>query len=273
LALIKRLDHMILCGRDRQEWVPLIERVLGLEVGRSREGDEWGFSNAEFNIGDGFLGLVEPTGQDSPLDRFLARHPEGFYGVSVDVGNLIDAAEFLEGQEVRYRKAMRDDQVALLWVPPSATGGVLYQLTAPVPVAQGANPEYTGFSRVVVAVENLDSAQASYRRCFGLEQTGEVVNPRLGFTGVELDIPGAPGGDSIVLAAATDSGGPLASHLSSAGPGIFQFTIDVRDLDAELRRLADTEVPIVTDTGGNSTVAWIDPAALRGVRVELRTAP
>src|SRR5262245_9364036 len=96
LALIKRLDHMILCGRDRTEWVLLVERVLGLQVGGSREGDEWGFSNAEFNIGDGFLGLVEPTGEDSPLHRFLVRYPEGFYAVSVDVGNLDEAAAFLD---------------------------------------------------------------------------------------------------------------------------------------------------------------------------------
>jgi hypothetical protein len=272
MALIKRLDHMILCGRDRKEWVPLIERVLGLEVGRSREGDEWGFSNAEFNIGDGFLGLVEPTGESSPLDRFLARHPEGFYAVSIDVGNLIEAAAFLDNQGVRFRKALRDDHIALLWVPPLATGGVLYQLTAPVPVAQGANPEYLGFSRVVVAVENLDSALVSYRRCFGLVQTGELVSPQLGFAGAELDIPGASGGDSIVLAAATDSGGPLAASLSSAGPGIFQFTIDVRDLDAELRRLAASEVAVVADGGESSTIGWIDPAALRGIRVELRQA-
>jgi len=272
MALIKRLDHMILCARDRQQWIPPIERVLGLQVGRSREGDQWGFSNAEFNIGDGFLGLVEPTGENSPLDRFLARRPEGFYAVSIDVGNLTEAAAFLDDREVRYREAMRDDRVALLWVPPAATDGVLYQLTAPVAPAAGANPEYLGFSRVVLAVDNLDSALASYRRCFALEQRDEIASPTLGFAGAELTIPGAPGGDSIVLAVATDSTGPFAAHWSTTGPGIFQFTIDVRDLDAELRRLAAREVAVVTDNVETLGTAWIDPAALRGVRVELRQA-
>ena len=190
--------------------------------------------------------------------------------MSVDVGNLTDAAVFLGDRQVRYREAMRQDQVALLWVPPSATDGVLYQLTTRVPPAQGANPEYLGVSRVVVAVDNLDSALAAYRRCFGLEQTGEMVSDRLGFSGAELHIPDAPGSDSIVLAVATNSSGPFADRLSSDGPGIFQFTIDVRDLSAELRRLADSEVPVVTEGGQPPTMAWIDPAALRGVRVELR---
>jgi catechol 2,3-dioxygenase-like lactoylglutathione lyase family enzyme len=272
MALIKRLDHMILCARDRKEWVPLIESVLGLRVGRSREGDEWGFSNAEFNIGDGFLGLVEPTGEDSPLDRFLQKFQEGFYAVSVDVGNLTDAAEFLDNQQVRYRKARRDGHVALLWLPASVTGGVVYQLTAPVPLAQGANLEYMGFSRVVVAVDDLDSALTAYRRCFGLEQTSEIVSAQLGFAGADLAITESTGRDSMVLAVPTNSSGPFASRSSSAGLVIFQFTIDVRDLDAELRRLADNEVAVVTDDRESPTLAWIDPHALHGVRVELRQA-
>jgi len=250
---------MILCARDRKDWVPLVERVLGLQVGRSREGDEWGFSDAEFNIGDGFLGLVEPTGDDSPLHRFLARFPEGFYGVSVDVGSLTEAAAFLDDQNVRYRKAMRDDHVALLWVPASVTGGVVYQLTAPLPVAQGANPEYLGFARVVIAVDRLDSALAAYRHCFGLEQTGDVVNAHLGFVGAELAIPGASGGDSIILAVASDSDGPFASRRASTGPGIFQFTIDVRDLDAELGRLPPTRWRLPRPSG--RTRGW--PGSIR----------
>jgi hypothetical protein len=272
MALIRRLDHIIVCGRDRKEWVPLIEQVLGLRVGRSREGDEWGFSNAEFDIGDGFFGLVEPAGEGSQLHQFLQRRAEGFYAVSVDVGDLTEAAAFLDEQQVRYRKAMRDNEVGLLWLPPSPTGGVVYQLTSGVPLARGANPEYLGFSRVVVAVDDLASGVSRYQQCFGLQQTGEVANATLGFRGCELAIPGADGGDTIVLAVPSDPDSSFATQWSRSGPGIYQFSIDVRDMDAELRRLADNAVPVLTDRAENPTTAWIDPSALRGVRVELRQA-
>jgi catechol 2,3-dioxygenase-like lactoylglutathione lyase family enzyme len=277
LALVRRLDHVILCGRDRTEWVPRIERVLGLRPRRSREADAWGFSNAEFDIGAGFLGLVEPAGADSQLHRFLARFPEGFYAMSVAVGDLGEAAEFLSSRGVPSRTATRDGQVSLLWVPPSATEGVLYQLTQGSPVQAGTNPEYVGLSSLVVAVEDLDAGVAAYQRCFGLDEATPVSDDRLGYQGVALSVPGAGLGDTIVVAipsgsgGAGGSGGALAAQLAARGPGIFQFTIAVRDLRAELARLAAAGVATTLDGSPEAPVAaWIDPEALRGVRVELR---
>jgi len=271
MALIRRLDHMILCGRDRHEWVPLIEKVLGLRPGRSREGDQWGFSNAEFNIGDGFLGLVEPAGDTSQLHRFLARYPEGYYAVSVDVGDLAAAAAFLEARDVPFRRAMRGEEVGLLWVPPSATEGVLYQLTPRVPPEPGHNPEYLGFSGVMLAVDGLDSAVAAYGRCFDLVETRPVEFGRLGCRGYELPIPDATGGDSITLVVPTTDDSPVAAHLKQRGPGIFQWTIDVRDLRADLARLDEQGVGYeVAQSASSPGLAWIDPGAFKGVRVELR---
>ena len=80
-TLPRRIDHPIVCVRHRSDWIPVIERVLGLSPRVQREGDEWGFSNAEFDIGDGFLGVVEPDGETSQLQRFLDRYGEGFYAL------------------------------------------------------------------------------------------------------------------------------------------------------------------------------------------------
>ena len=282
MALIRSLDHVILCGRDRAEWVPRIERVLGLRPRRSREADAWGFSNAEFDIGDGFLGLVEPAGEDSQLHRFLARFPEGFYAMSVAVGDLAEAAELLSSRGVPFRTAMRDGRVSLLWVPPSATEGVLYQLTQGSPIEAGTNPEYLGLSSLVVAVADLDAGVAAYQRCFGLDEATPVSDDRLGYRGMALSIPGASLGDTIVVAVPSGSAGSagsggsgraLAAQLAARGPGIFQFTIAVRDLRAELARLDAAGVATTRDGSPEAPVAaWIDPEALQGVRVELRAA-
>lgn len=269
MALIRRLDHVILCGGDRREWVPLIDRVLDLRPRRSREGDEWGFSNAEFDIGDGFLGLVEPAGESSQLHRFLARFAEGFYAMSVDVGDLEEAAAFLKDRGVSFRTAMRGDQVGLLWVPPSATEGVLYQLTPTGEVAPGTNAHYVGISSIVVAVDDVGAAVAAHSRCFGLDGSRSVGDDRLAYRGAELSIPGSALGDTIVLVAPTDPNGPVGVKLRERGPGIFQFTIDVSDLAPELERLSKAGVGVVE---ASSRLARIDPGALRGVRVELRQA-
>jgi catechol 2,3-dioxygenase-like lactoylglutathione lyase family enzyme len=270
LALVRRLDHVILCGRDLREWVPLIERVLGLKPARGLEGDDWGFSNAEFDVGDGFIGLVEPAGEDSQLHRFLARFPEGFYGMSVDVGEIGSAVASLRARNIPCREARRDGRVSQLWLAPATTGGMLYQLTAPLPQVQGANPGYAGISRVVVLVEDLDRSLEFYQSCFGLERSRSVYDRRLGGRGAELPIPGSELGDSIVLLT-PDGDGPAAAQLAARGPGMLQFTIEVRDLGAEISRLQAVGVGAAVDRRGDSPgLAWIDPDALRGVRVELR---
>jgi hypothetical protein len=274
LALVRRLDHVILCGRDLREWIPLIERVLALQPARGLEGDDWGFSNAEFDVGDGFIGLVEPSGAESQLHRFLARFPEGFYGMSVDVGDIRSAGAFLRARGVPFREAMRNGQVSQLWLAPATTGGLLYQLTAPLPEVQGANPEYLGISRVVVLVTDLEESAATYRRCFELEPGRSWQDDRLGGRGVELPIPGSALGDSIVLMEPAGAG-PAAAQLAERGPGLLEFTIEVRSLEVEVRRLQEAGVGVTL--GGvrpadSPARAWIDPDALRGVRVELRQA-
>jgi catechol 2,3-dioxygenase-like lactoylglutathione lyase family enzyme len=272
MATARRIDHPIVCVRDRKRWVPVIESVLGLSPGRAREGDEWGFSNAEIEIGDGFLGVVEPAGKDSQLHRFLERQGEGFYGLSVDVGDLSRAAGEFTARGVPFREARRDGEIALLWVPPRATGGVLYQITSGTPVVQGTNPSYAGVSSVMIAVDDLEDAQATYRQVFALDGPTPVADTELGYRGVTLEM--TPGGDRLVLAAPSDPGGPLAAHLGRHGPGLFQFTIDVRDLGAELTRLASGGVGYSEPaTSGGRRVARIDPAALLGLRVELAEVP
>lgn len=267
--LIRRIDHPILCVRDRGKWVPLIEKVLGIRPSHQREGDEWGFSNAEIAVGDGFIGVVEPSGPESQLHRFLAKNPEGFYACSVDVGDLEKAAALFDERGVPYRVARRGDEIALLWVPPSATHGVLYQISRGMEQHRGANPGYAGIGQIVIAVHDLATAVETYRRVFDFDAPSEVRSEHLGYQGAVLQA-GQPS-DTIVLAQSTDPDGPVGLHLAARGEGLFQLTIDVTDLPAEMARLAASGVGVAQGAAADGRrLAWIDPDALLGVRVELR---
>jgi 4-hydroxyphenylpyruvate dioxygenase-like putative hemolysin len=271
-TLPRRIDHPIVCVRHRSEWVPRLDRVLALSPRRQREGDEWGFSNAELDIGDGFLGVVEPVGATSQLHRFLESHGEGFYALSIDVGDLGQAAQFLRDRDVPFREAHRDGAVALLWIPPRATGGVLFQVTSGIDPHPGTNPLYRGVSEATIAVEDLDTAVATYQRALGFASPTEVTDGRLGYRGAALVMPAS--GDRLVLAESTDDAKPLGHHVVTHGPGIFGFTIDVTDLAAELARLSAAGVTAhVEESDGHPTRAEIDPGALAGLRVSLRPVP
>ncbi|HEY3941360.1 MAG TPA: VOC family protein [Acidimicrobiales bacterium] len=269
MSIIHRLDHVIVAVADRSQWLPVIERVLGLTPGRMLEGSGAGaaaFSNAEFAIGDGFLGVVEPAGPASQLHRFLERSGDGFYAISIDVGDVGAATAALDAAAVDHR----GQPGALVWAGPRRTHGVLYQVIGGMLLGAGANPNYLGLARFTVVVEDLAEATATYRAAFGLPDGPAVVDEPRSTRGRRLPIPGA-GLDQHVLLVQPTGAGPVARHLLERGEGIWSFGIAVSDLAAEMERLEALDVAVDVDPGvpGRAT---IDPGALRGLRVELLQA-
>jgi hypothetical protein len=269
MALIKRLDHIIVAVRDRQQWIPTIQRVLALEPGRMLEGageGASGFGNAEFAIGDGFLGVVEPAGEASQLHRFLDRSGDGFYAMSIDVGDVPAATASFESTGARYQSA---NALSLTWLGPRGTHGVLYQVIGGMLLGPGTNPRYLGVSTMTIVVADLDTAVADYRTTFGFGAPTPVTNDRFGYRGAVLAIEGSTLDDTIVLAQPVAGDTPTGRHLAERGEGIFSFGITVDDLAGELARLASIDVGVEVDELAGATHAHIDPVALKGLRVEL----
>jgi methylmalonyl-CoA/ethylmalonyl-CoA epimerase len=269
--LIKRIDHPIICVRERGPMVAAFKRVLELEPLHAREGDEWGFSNAEIAVGDGLVGVVEPAGADSQLSRFLAAQGDGFYAMAVDVGGLpglTAAAAHFAAAGVPAREAKRDGETRLLWVPPKAACGVLYQVTPGMEQLPATNPLYVGISEYLVAVTDAQAAVDTYRRVFGFETATPVDDAGLGAKGFRLPIPGSALKESVTLAQPSSPDGALGRHLVARGEGLFQFTIAVEDLAAEVARLRGAGIRFTT----HGDRVRIDPAELLGIRIELAPA-
>jgi hypothetical protein len=268
--LIRRLDHVIVAVSDRQGWIPAIERVLGLAPGRMLEASGEGagaFSNAEFAIGDGFLGVVEPSGPASQLRRFVDRSGDGFYGMSIDVGDVQRATEAFDALGVDYRGRAG---AGLVWAGPRRTHGVLYQVIDGMLLGQGANPRFRGLARMVVVVRDLERAVEDYQAIFGFGEPVAMSDDPLGSTGARLMLEDSPLVQHIVLAQPTDERSAVGHHLASRGEGIFSFGIAVSDLPGEIARLSGLGVQL--DTAENRPVA-IAPQALRGLRVDLLPSP
>jgi hypothetical protein len=271
--LIRRIDHPIICVRERKPWVEAFRRVLDLEPLHAREGDEWGFSNAEIAVGDGFVGVVEPAGEGSLLDGFLARYGEGYYALSVDVGDLKAAGDHFARIGVPFREAKRAGETRLLWPSPKATGQVLFQVSPGMQIEPGTNPLYLGIPEVAIAVEDLERGRALFQTLFAFETVGRADSAELGYRGYRLPIPGAAFDEALIIAAPADPDGALARHIKAKGQSLFQFTIDVKNLGEDLERLHARGVAVKTShPGARPQLAWIAPEHLRGVRVELRQA-
>ena len=266
MSRLKRLDHVIVAVHDRQPWLPLIGQVLALEPGRMLEGagaGAGGFSNAEFAIGDGFIGVVEPAGETSQLHRFLDRFGDGFYAMSIDVGDVAAAADAFDAAGVGHRGTPGQ---GLVWAGPRNTHGVVYQVIDGMLLGPGTNPHYLGLGRVTVVVEDLQRAVAQYRAIFDLEAPRTTGDDPPGTRGALFRLDNPDLEQSLALVQPIDEG-DAARHLGARGEGIYSFAIVTGDVDAEADRLRANGVAFERSGGRLS----IDPAALHGVRVDLRS--
>ena len=268
MAVIRRLDHIIVAVHDRREWIPRVERVLALRPGRMLEGageGEGAFSNAEFAIGDGFLGVVEPPSPESQLHRFLGRFGDGFYAMSIDVGDVPAAIDAFDRAGVGHLGA----PPGLVWLRPQSAHGVAFQVIDGMLLGRGANERYLGVRAMTVVVDDLDQAVDDYRRLFGFGDATELDDAVLGYRGAVLRIDGSALDDVIVLARPYTDDTSAGQRLAARGEGIFSFGIAVDDLDGEVERLTALGVETSVEDGPWGRRARISPGALGTLRVDL----
>jgi methylmalonyl-CoA/ethylmalonyl-CoA epimerase len=119
---------------------------------------------------------------------------------------------------------------------------------------------------VGVAVPDLAAARRIWDALLGQEPELEEVPTQkvtaaLYPCGVELVAPTAP-----------DS--PIAGFLAKRGGGVHHVTIEVADLEAQLRRLKAQGTRLINETpvpgAGGAKVAFLHPSAAAGVLVELK---
>jgi methylmalonyl-CoA/ethylmalonyl-CoA epimerase len=85
-------------------------------------------------VGESRIELLEPTAEDSPVAKFLAKNGEGVHHIAYEVADLAAALTKLEDEGVRLidtepRKGAHGTSIAFLH--PKATGGVLTELCQP----------------------------------------------------------------------------------------------------------------------------------------------
>jgi methylmalonyl-CoA epimerase len=128
------LDHIGIAVNSLAESVPLYRDLLGLELLYQEEVASDGVRVAVLELGGGHLELLEPTGPDTPVGRFLAKRGPGIHHVALRVGDCASAlaavrAAGLAVLDETPRRGAGGKQIAFLH--PRATGGVLLELCQP----------------------------------------------------------------------------------------------------------------------------------------------
>ena len=127
------VHHIGIAVADLDEGVATYERLLGGVVEHRELVPEQGVEAATVLVGDARLELLAPTGDDTPVGRFLAKRGPGIHHIAYEVDDVGAALEELasEGAElidVAPRRGLFGLQVA--FVHPDAVHGVLTEVVS-----------------------------------------------------------------------------------------------------------------------------------------------
>jgi methylmalonyl-CoA epimerase len=127
----------------------------------------------------------------------------------------------------------------------------------------------TAIDHVGIAVEDLESAVAHYRRVLGVEPTSRE---RVEDQGVE-EVLFAVGGSFIQLLGALGSDTPVGRFLLRRGPGVHHVGLRVDSVADALERMRAEGVRLIDDHprpgSRGTTIAFVHPASMGGVLIEL----
>jgi len=128
--MFRKIDHVGIAVKNLEEAIKVWEG-LGLEVDEIEEVPDQKVRTAIIHIGESRIELLEPTADDSPIAKFIAKRGEGIHHIALGVDNVEEHLEELK--ERGYRLIDEKPRIGaggakIAFVHPKAVTGVLLEL-------------------------------------------------------------------------------------------------------------------------------------------------
>ncbi|MGE9292717.1 methylmalonyl-CoA epimerase [Ruficoccus sp. ZRK36] len=119
--MLQQIDHLGIAVSSLDEAIPYYENALGLKCEHTEEVASQKVKTAFFECGQVHIELLEPTSEDSPIAKFIAKNGEGIHHIAFRTDDI-------EGQ----LKKASDTGVRLInEVPVDGAGGKLVAFLHP----------------------------------------------------------------------------------------------------------------------------------------------
>jgi methylmalonyl-CoA/ethylmalonyl-CoA epimerase len=129
------IDHLGIAVKSLEQ-AKQFYRKLGLEIHGEETVAAEKVRLAMVPLGESRIELLEPTAEDSPIAKFLAKRGEGLHHVALHVENLSATVERMKQAGTRFLSddiRMGAGGHAYIFVHPASAGGVLLELCAEAP--------------------------------------------------------------------------------------------------------------------------------------------
>jgi methylmalonyl-CoA/ethylmalonyl-CoA epimerase len=126
-----KIDHLGIAVRSISDSLDFYRQTLGMEVTATESVQDQGVRVALLPVGESRIELLEPSSDDTPVGRFIARRGEGLHHICYEVEDLASKMEDLKSRGVRVldgypRRGAEGKLVAFLH--PASANGVLVEL-------------------------------------------------------------------------------------------------------------------------------------------------
>ena len=125
------LDHVNIATPDASGLAEIFSDLFGLQIVKRTEVADQGVRVVKLAAGNAIIEMTEPTGEDTPVGRFLAKNRPGLHHVCFRVDDLRATVRDLlaEGVElVNEEPSIGAAGLPIVFVHPRSCGGVLVEL-------------------------------------------------------------------------------------------------------------------------------------------------
>ena len=94
--VLKRISHLGYAVRDLRTAARFYRQSFGVEPREPEEVADQGVITLMFSVGESTIELLQPTGPDTPVGRFIERRGEGLHHVAFEVEDIEEALRRLK---------------------------------------------------------------------------------------------------------------------------------------------------------------------------------
>jgi methylmalonyl-CoA/ethylmalonyl-CoA epimerase len=126
-----KIEHLGIAVKELQNAIPLFESLLNTPCYKTEAVASEGVKTAFFKTGDSKIELLEASGEDSPIAKFISKKGEGIHHIAFEVTDIVAEMERLAGLgfEILYKTPkVGADNKLVCFLHPKSTNGVLIEL-------------------------------------------------------------------------------------------------------------------------------------------------
>lgn len=126
-----KIDHVGIAVQSLSDALPFYTDSLNMTLEGIEEVDSEQVKVAFLRIGESRLELLEPTSDDSPIAKFIAKRGEGIHHVALGVKDIDERISELKSRGMRMLNEQAKEGAGgarIAFIHPKSSSGVLYEL-------------------------------------------------------------------------------------------------------------------------------------------------